>query len=743
MASIKHTDLAVPISRLAQFSPSSPDEYGHQILDYIVLDCCGDFDLNLVSPKELKIAIKQNLKVDFEQDEIISSARRLSIKGLMTLIEPTKRTENPKFQLKEDALSKIQANRSTLGAIEKKVLKDWKEEILLRYEGAKEIEENLHQITSILQKFIAKMFVQHGVETVSLLYPGENTVKKWLKLESDSLISKFFKPTGSFFDNVIKIEIPRFFTSPDTDRKRYLSNLFNSSFFWHLIQVDESCSKLLGSVTRGQKLILDNNILYSLCGINGDDSLESSHSMLKFAKELGYSLLVTTKTIDEFQNSLRWRFNEFKDEIPLSKDLASVALNELGSDNFITKYWSEFVDKGLSLPEFISDVSHIEDLLDGLGVDTYNKYRKDIDKSDELRDEISILRGICRENINVKILEHDAFHRILITKLRKGQKYNFNSAKAWFLTHDHKLPEYSKVARKGQACMPFCITTNEWIQINRPLLTRTLDQDEFEDSFHTLVTQPYVRSMLPTLPLEQTFNKVLGAIDRFKGMTGDLAAKIVSDRHFMISLLGIDDDKIISEKVENRLLDLNKELRQKNELLILERKSAELKAGKLESKVETISENYSIYQEEKGSQIDKLMSQLSNVLDENRMSEKKNRDEILRHKEENLNLKEKIKSQELASAIRMWKIPGYFAILGVVIILLLLFLCFFFQANSWNFVAIFLKNCESLSELQTEIIKWILLFPLGILQFLVVKFVYSRLWSKKALTEFKKDFISD
>jgi len=566
------------------------------------------------------------------------------------------------------------------------------------------------------------MFIKHGVESVSLLYPGESKVKNWLKENSRDELTKLIPKVGDFFESVIKIEIPKFFETDNKERQKYISNLFNSSFFWHLIQVDEDCSKLLSRATTGQKLFLDNNILYSIVGLHGQDALESAHSLLRFAKELKYELLVTTKTLDEFQNTLKWHLNETRDSLPVSSSLAQLALNELGANNFLTIYWSKLVSNGVSIEEFVADVSYIEDVLEKLKIGIYNKFRKDIENSEELKDEMGLLRNACGEHINIHIVEHDAFHRVLINKLRKGHKYNFNEAKAWFLTHDHKLPQYSKYARRGNAHLPFCITTNEWIQINRPLLTRTKTKEEYEKSFYLLVTQSYVRSLLPTVPLDKTFNKVLGKLDRYKGMTPEIASRIASDSHFMISILNIDDDEL-DTKIENRLIDLNKELRRENEDLKLTNISKAKEAKKLEKKLESILEKHSEQIKAQEEKISNLESGKSRFVDNARNLTQ----ELEREKYKVKSLDSKLQRKYMQENLAKWKRPAYISIIGVVIVLILIVLTFAFQNQPWNFVVNFFEWAEKQSELRKEIFKWLIVIILAATQYWTISLIWKRL----------------
>ncbi|MBI1221741.1 MAG: hypothetical protein GC180_03970 [Bacteroidetes bacterium] len=406
------------IGRLASFSPSTTDEYGHQLIDYIILDCASDFGNTVVSPADVKRNISDKLLLEFAEDEIIAAAKRLVSKKLVKIIDPSRRFDKPKFQILEKAESQVNNNRNTLEELEEKVFDTWQKEIIEKYSNDDIIKQNAFRLKSILQSFLSQMFIKHGVESVSLLYPGESKVKSWLKENSSDELKKLIPEIGDFFENVIKIEVPRFFVTENQERQQYISNLFNSSFFWHLIQVDEECSKLLSKSTTGQKLFLDNNILYSIVGLHGQDALESAHTMLKFAKDLNYDLQVTTKTLDEFQNTLKWQLNETRQSLPISSTLAKLALEELGANNFLTVYWNKLVSSGVSIEEFVADLSYIEDVLENLDIGVYNKFRKDIESSEELRDEMSILRKACGDHINIHIVEHDAFHRVLINKIR-------------------------------------------------------------------------------------------------------------------------------------------------------------------------------------------------------------------------------------------------------------------------------------------------------------------------------------
>lgn len=728
----RREEIASAIARLSHFSPKTTDDYGYQLLDYLVLDFALDHGTNIVSVRDIKFEIKGKMLVDFEEDEIVNAASRLERNKLLKVIPPQHRFGRAKIQVLAGAQDKVETNRRSISELESDVIQEWRKEITSRYDH-KAVTENIYQLVGWLKRFTAKMFVRHGIDTVALLYPGESKIKTWLRTESKELMDGIINSGDSFLDNVAKIEIPRFFQSENAIRNHYISNLFNASFFWHIMQVDESCSRLLRDITRGQKLMLDNNILYSIVGLHGKDSLNSVMTMLKFAQELGYELYVTNKTLDEFQNTLRWHLKEAKEELPLSADLAKIALEELGEKSFLTSYWKQLVETGVTIEEFVANITYIEDILANLNITVFTKFRKDIEKSQELLDEMSTLRQACGEHINEHIVEHDAYHRILITKLRKGPKYNFNEAKAWFLTHDHKLPQYSKLARKGKDELPFCITANEWIQINRPLLTRTHSQEEFEESFHVLVTQYYVRSMLPTVPLERAYNKVLSKLERFKGMTPELASKIASDNHFMLSIVDIDSDQAIDKKIENRLIDLNRELRRQNEALKVDNKNVSKEQEKLIVKLEKITKNLEDREQAIKEQGERHLQ--AREIDAEEMG--RLQQEVEDKKNEVESLKGAITNKAIKEQVRNWRLPGYFALAGALLILVFMILIFIYQDASWNIASQFIDWIEGQDDTRKGILQWGLAGLLGLSEVLISRFVWKRLASKDA----RKDFL--
>ena len=89
-------DIKKALFKLAHFNPTYKDEYGNQIIDYLVLDALSNYEpLLRVEPFDLKRIIKNQFKLDFEESEIVNCAKRLGSKGIIEYKEAEKRFDCP------------------------------------------------------------------------------------------------------------------------------------------------------------------------------------------------------------------------------------------------------------------------------------------------------------------------------------------------------------------------------------------------------------------------------------------------------------------------------------------------------------------------------------------------------------------------------------------------------------------------------------------------------------------------
>lgn len=546
--------------KLAHFDPSLEDEYGHQAMDYLVLDALAAMGpLLAATVVEMRTYIGSTFHLDFAEAELAAAARRLSIKRLVNVVGFEQPNTPTRFSITPETAEMVRRNVEGLQQLELRVIERWRTELRDRYKTHSEILTGIDAMTAYLQRFVAKLFVRHGVECVALLYPDDHRAQSWIN-EVEQAIFDDMPQANSALQTIMRLEVSDFFRSNDADRRVYLTNLLNSSFYLHLLQVDASCANLLREATAGQRLFLDNNVLYGLAGLDGPVALRATHYLLDTAPRLGYELWISTKTIEEFHESLRHRARQIQELPFVPTELARLAVKCLGDNSFLATYWQYLVLGGTTIQEFVAEKSHLQDLLDGLSIQVTFEMRDEIEKSQDLIDEEAILGQVASAHTNSHIINHDAFHRVLITRLRGGPVFNFHEAVAWFLTEDSKLPRYDRVARQGSSSLPFCMTTSQWMQVNRPLVTRTESDTEYEESFHQLVVQPMIRALLPTVTLDASYAAVLARLSRYNQMSPQLALSIVADRQFVVAISEAATDTAQQELIDCRLADIAVEL---------------------------------------------------------------------------------------------------------------------------------------------------------------------------------------
>jgi hypothetical protein len=597
--------------RLAQFNPTALDDKGGQAADYVTLQSLACFGMMPANPTEVSKAIYDMFRVRFEPAEVEGAAKRLALKGLAS-VEDLGRNQPALLRISATAAEDVDRSLAEMRELENRVLTDWREYIGAQYRAVPEVAEHAEHIERCLQIFTARMLAKHGIQCAALLYPEELKSQTWLDSIKQDIVAELPK-VNALLDATVLIEVPAFFRSTEPSRVKYINDLLNSSYFWHTMQVDETCSRLLKSVTGGQTLYFDVNVLYSLSGLHGEHLLKSSHGAVKLAKALGYVLAVTTKSIDEFQSSLGARQRQYQGRPPVPRDLVKLVIQTLNDEDYVTSYWKELAKSGASIEEFVSEKSHLEGLLESLDISVTDEFREEIENSKELREQESILRLACSGSMIDSIVQHDAYHRLYVLRKRGSPKYHLSDAVAWFLTHDTKLAAFDREARArtGQLnALPFCMTTNEWVQVNRPLLPRAKDTAEYEESFYRLVTQPFIRSIVQRFSLTKAYQEVLGRAARYRNMTPQLALSLVADRRVVI-LTAVESDVNKADLiVENKFLDVASQLRTENAEL-----ARRVDAGTQTSKrMKSEFEIYKTEQEARVTELSRTVGALTNAV---------------------------------------------------------------------------------------------------------------------------------
>jgi len=515
------------ISRLSTFEPFYKDNIGNQLIDYLVLDALLDNKKNYIEINKIENYIKKMYNIKFELTEIKYSIRNLKNKEMVEFITDAK--GNPICaRIKVNILKKIKENIDRFKKLEKKVFERWKSQIFKELSRMKEVEtaekvkNKIDLMEENLKVFISKMFVKHGIECVTILYPKSRKLKEWLGLIKNPIFN-ILPSIDESVDNVLeKIGITTFFMDKHVDTRAYINNLFNSSFYWHLIQIDKKCSQILSKKkVNGQKLFLDTNFMFSLAGLHEKYKDKNAQSVLNCSRSLGYKLFVTNRTLREFNDSMNSKYNK------------EIFIKEVGEKKWNLIYNKWIINQDKTLKE--------------KNITKTDLYQKIIEESEEYLNEQKILRANCKQETLENIIKHDAFHKVLIKKIRGNDDkiIKISNAKAWFLTEDIKLINYANLFIKKDIKFPYCLSVDQWIQINRPLLPRIKTKKNLNRFFFSIITTPSIRSYFSPKENLEKIKEIENYNKKCKKLGLNETLDIIMQKHFN---LGINNQ---NQKIKN------------------------------------------------------------------------------------------------------------------------------------------------------------------------------------------------
>lgn len=132
--------------------------------------------------------------------------------------------------------------------------------------------------------------------------------------------------------------------------------------------LDPAAERLVRAVTRGQRVYLDTNILWTALNLNGPRAYLSTKRVLDMTRDLGFELAVTPWTIVEMKRSVRHGREQLARTSLPRRALAEIAANAGSDTSFVTAYWRKYKETGVTPRDFCELHDQVEGLVEKLGV---------------------------------------------------------------------------------------------------------------------------------------------------------------------------------------------------------------------------------------------------------------------------------------------------------------------------------------------------------------------------------------
>jgi tetratricopeptide (TPR) repeat protein len=351
-------------------------------------------------------------------------------------------------------------------------------------------------------------------------------------------------------ENIRRYELPRFFLDATDERKLFISQKLNSVFMLHILQLDPNAAKQLQTMISGGIIFLDTNFLYRLFGLDGDELREASLRLKELSEGLGYRMVVSPRTVEEYNWSIQSHLQQAKNLPTISPELAEVALAASYGEGFYEQYFRRSRDTfgRMSYEGYLKMFTNIDILLkhNGIEVDTSGDSFIRSNYIDLANEE-----GLLREYIPEKslkhdqVINHDAFLRLLILYLRQGQEEkSYLETRHWLLTLDTRLVQYDRRVRpQNQLKVPYCVLSGQWMQLLRPFSAALpYSKTAFQLAQASSFDSPLFR--LFKLPDPATIMDIITRMNMIDGMPAGAIVYSIADSSFVQSFSDTrDEDK--------------------------------------------------------------------------------------------------------------------------------------------------------------------------------------------------------
>lgn len=518
------------ISRLAQYRPFAQEGRVVQAaLSELVMAAAAEAGGGFASLGEAREAIQTLFRLEIEIDEL----RHVVTQLVDQAVAVARLGGGGGFDLSDVQHEDLESRAAASAQIEEKAFADW--QTAIRTLDPSLSDARFAELREDLDEFLKRVISRHGVEAALILYP-EIPRARSLYAEVEAVGLDLLPERSGQLRRVREQAIQIFVQQPTPEQRTYLSNLLNVSYFLTVLSLDPTAGPVVRAQVKGHRLYLDTNVLYAALALSKMSEVVSVRRVLELTKQLGIELAITSWTLAELKQSLRRAEQAVKARALPPREWAQIMADATSQQGFITAYWRQYKDRGVTPEDFFAFYSALESILKEDGIIVIDDGCDRVDGDPEVIElEIPRLDSVLRRGADRRgadpradavrpdvVMRHDIKHRLLVERLRGNGVETFAAARYWFLTQDSALPRYAAIVDPGRSSVPFCASTSAWAQVVRSLVPRTEDLDQ---ALVDLLASPYMRYRGGVSP--QDIQEVVARIDQYDGVSAELASEVL------------------------------------------------------------------------------------------------------------------------------------------------------------------------------------------------------------------------
>lgn len=471
-----------------------------------------------------------------------------------------------------------------------------------------------------------------------------------------------------------KAIINDFLNWPDEGKDKAIYDLAGYSLEYCMMTNQKNTSINVQNL-KGKSFYIDTNVVYRALGLNSDNLKARAHLFLSKFKEVGEYLYISHSTYLEFVDTIDYYVNKIDNS--LRPKVQSKVISEFINEDSIFHYYHKWC-----IGRVNRDTRYFKDWVMSEFDNLCKKYdiKHEVDcpyDRNENQDRINeYLSGILSADSEKPMTsaEYDAENVLWVEEKRKGCSDDIYQANAFLLSSDNKLRRWDYLRNTHR--VPIVMSPNQWLNVILHYVERTADDYRSFVSFLTLTVRRESLSI-------ETLSTIVSGIAE---ATSDIEQQQNLVRNFIERNTFDEIEKMSDDTLESQAKEFAKtELEKRIEELESKQKEQETELSKTHRTIDDTLEALDELKKSSAEEINRINAQM--------VEEARAKGEL---DKENKELREALNNTMLrtwkAKKISLWSVTLLISIVCCVLV-------FFWQDESWNFMAILLAWIAGMTEI--------------------------------------------
>jgi len=348
---------------------------------------------------------------------------------------------------------------------------------------------------------------------------------------------------------VIKDSFRDCLVQPSKNSVYFLLAMAQSYTIAQILNLDPQLQTLERNSFSKKSLFLDTNIIVSLMCVS--ESSEGMAEIISMTKGLGISIVYTPETQNEFLTLLKYG-EELHRRNPIHKKSIVEKTWPLMKNPFIKSYWIESSEKRIEWSAFVARMKAFQEVLG----DRFS-IKIDAQRIEGIWDDVDykeLERAVSLADCDkpASAVRHDAYHLLMIKKIREKESIDELGMNSYFLTKDYSLNIAEQIIYRGGR-IPSNIPIDVWAQMILPFLSPKVVTGEAANVYLKILSSKFpslARSIDPKDLIE-----VMGMWMDDPSITTELLRKTIGTNYIHQHLERIREEQEIKTSEISKAID--------------------------------------------------------------------------------------------------------------------------------------------------------------------------------------------